>query len=86
MTKLLVRTFLPAALKHHSVACTEDRPLFKAKSGGYTSNMKAKVQYPVPKTKQSSSASETKIKNDSNGFKNEIHSNGVAGKKGMKTF
>ena len=68
LTLIFTRTFLPAALKHHSVACTEERPLFKKTKDtqGYTSNMKAKVQYPALKS----------VKQSEN-KKNEVHANGV---------
>ena len=46
-----VRTFLPASLEHHSKACTEDKPMVRSKAG-YTSQMKAKVQYPTLKNKK----------------------------------
>jgi len=45
------RTFLPKALEFHRKACTEENPMLKQKGPGYTSQMKAKVNYPKLKSK-----------------------------------
>ena len=55
LTLTYVRTFLPASLEHHAKACTEDKPMVKAKAG-YTSQMKAKVQYPTLKNKKAAAS------------------------------
>lgn len=52
------RTFLPTALEHHRKACTEERPMVKSK-GGYTSQMKARVQYPAMRSKKTAAPTAT---------------------------
>jgi len=53
------RTFLPKALESHRKACTEESPMLKQKGPGYTSQMKAKVNYPKLKSKDEKSAKKT---------------------------
>jgi len=53
------RTFLPKALESHKKACTEDSPMLKQKGPGYTSQMKAKVNYPKLKSKDDKSVKKT---------------------------
>lgn len=57
------RTFLPKALESHRKACTEDNPMLKQKGPGYTSQMKAKVNYPKPKSKPKAEVQESIAKN-----------------------
>ena len=51
-------------MEYHRKACTEDNPMLKQKGPGYTSQMKAKVNYPKPKSKAKEEASKLIPKED----------------------